>query len=71
MSQDDLQEEAGILALACAAIGAELAQGRLAVAADAHRKLTAVLKKFSALEEMAKPAANGHDKPAIAPVTPS
>lgn len=54
MSPSDLQDEAGILALACATIGAELAQGRLAVAADAHRKLSVILKKLAALEETAK-----------------
>lgn len=76
-AESDLQDEAGILALACGQIGNELAQGRLAVAADAYRKLGAVMKKLASLEtaaaEMGRPKSNGHKAPAAPPeiVTPS
>jgi len=59
MTEADLQEEAQLLALACAQIGNELAKGQLAVAEQAHRHLGVILKKFAALQE----AAAAHVKP--------
>mgnify|MGYP001606684550 FL=1 len=53
MTEDDIKEEAGILALACGQLGAELAQGRLAAAEAVHRQLGAILRKFGALQETA------------------
>lgn len=51
MTESELQEEAGILNLACGQLGNELAQGRLQVAANVHRQLGAILKKFASLEQ--------------------
>jgi type IV secretory pathway TrbL component len=64
MTETEIQEEAGILALACAQLGNELAQGRIQAAEGVHKRLGAILKKLAALEEMAaKP--NGHAEPEI------
>ena len=54
MTDTEIQEEAGILALACGQLGSELSQGRLAAAQGVHQRLTAILKKIAALEAAAE-----------------
>jgi len=75
MTESELQEEAGILNLACGQLGNELAQGRLQVAANVHRQLGVILKKFAALEEAAsaqmKAKPNGHAEDSIQGSGPS
>lgn len=51
MTDEDIQEEAGILALACGQLGVELAQGRLGTAQSVYRRLGVILKKLAVLQE--------------------
>ena len=71
MTESELQEEAGILSLACGQLGNELAQGRLAVAQRAYVTLGSILKRYAALEQPAlehvKRVANGHAEGAVLP----
>lgn len=55
MTKEEIEEEAGILDLACAQLGQELAQGRLRAAKEVHRKLASILRRLERLETAAQP----------------
>jgi hypothetical protein len=63
MTKDEIQEEAGILDLACAQLGRELIEGRLRSAADVSRRLEVIIRKLKRLELEAQPAASDEPKP--------
>lgn len=53
MTQEEIQIEAGILELACAQLGQQLAASRLAVAPVVYRQLGIILGKLAQLEAAA------------------
>lgn len=53
MTQEELQEEAGILDLACVQLGRELAEGRLQMLKHVAVRLGVLVRKLEKLEKLA------------------
>lgn len=51
MTQEEMQEEAGILDLACVQLGRELAEGRIQVLKHVAVRLGALVRKLEKLEK--------------------
>jgi hypothetical protein len=66
MTHDEIQEEAGILALASSQIGQQLVTGQLNAVIGAYRRLGTIVRKLEALEK----AMNETSSPAASPAAP-
>jgi hypothetical protein len=68
VTDSELQEEAGILSVACGQLGQDLAHGRLNVLENVHRQLSAILSKWHKPQaigmsgQMQNAKANGKDE---------